>query len=77
MQNELLEHSLGFNRRRFLSRLSVGLEASPCFFTDPDLFRPEAEAEELLAGVPHFAPQGKTRDYLFQTGAPSQLESFD
>ena len=78
MQKELLEHSLGFNRRRFLSRLSVGLGSVALgSLLIPDLFRPEAEAEELLAGVPHFAPKAKRVIYLFQNGAPSQLESFD
>jgi hypothetical protein len=28
-------------------------------------------------GVPHFAPKAKRIIYLFQAGAPSQLESFD
>ncbi|HCO82386.1 MAG TPA: sulfatase, partial [Arenibacter sp.] len=28
-------------------------------------------------GIPHFAPKAKRVIYLFQSGAPSQLESFD
>ena len=28
-------------------------------------------------GLPHFAPKAKRIIYLFQNGAPSQLESFD
>ena len=28
-------------------------------------------------GIPHFAPKAKRVIYLFQNGAPSQLESFD
>lgn len=30
-----------------------------------------------MAGLPHFAPKAKRVIYLFQNGAPSQLESFD
>jgi hypothetical protein len=30
-----------------------------------------------VAGIPHFAPKAKRIIYLFQNGAPSQLESFD
>jgi hypothetical protein len=30
-----------------------------------------------MAGIPHFAPKAKRVIYLFQNGAPSQLESFD
>src|SRR6267154_5967959 len=30
-----------------------------------------------LAGIPHFAPTAKRVIYLFQSGAPSQMELFD
>jgi hypothetical protein len=79
MQKELLEQSLSINRRRFLSRLSVGLGSVALgSLLIPDLFRPSAESEaEILTGIPHFAPKAKRVIYLFQNGAPSQLESFD
>jgi len=35
------------------------------------------ESGEPMLGVPHFAPKAKRIIYLFQAGAPSQLESFD
>ncbi|GGZ30515.1 sulfatase [Echinicola pacifica] len=43
----------------------------------PDLFSGSSSEEELMAALPHFAPKAKRVIYLFQNGAPSQLESFD
>jgi hypothetical protein len=37
----------------------------------------QKDEEAILTGVPHFAPKAKRVIYLFQSGAPSQLESFD
>jgi hypothetical protein len=42
----------------------------------PDLFSSKEETATNL-GIPHFAPKAKRIIYLFQNGAPSQLESFD
>jgi hypothetical protein len=42
----------------------------------PDLFSSSNEATQSL-GLPQFAPKAKRIIYLFQNGAPSQLESFD
>ena len=43
----------------------------------PGLFDASSE-EELFANVlPHFAPKAKRIIYLFQNGAPSQLDLFD
>src|SRR5215217_1140685 len=79
MKKELLEHSLNINRRRFLSHLSIGLgSAALGSLLIPDLFSGGAEDEvSALTGLPHFAPKAKRVIYLFQNGAPSQLESFD
>lgn len=79
MRNELLEQHLNMNRRRFLSRLSIGLgSAALGSLLIPDLFSGTTEADNnLLTGLPHFAPKAKRIIYLFQNGAPSQLESFD
>lgn len=46
----------------------------------PDLFKgggSEAETDAALAGLAHFAPKAKRIIYLFQNGAPSQLDLFD
>jgi hypothetical protein len=45
----------------------------------PGLFRGRKDEVQsaLPLGLPHFAPKAKRVIYLFQNGAPSQLESFD
>ena len=80
MENEELEKGLHRNRRKFLSRLSLGLgSAALGSLLIPDLFsgRFGNDEDELMEMVPHFAPKAKRVIYLFQNGAPSQLESFD
>jgi hypothetical protein len=76
--NEFLEHGLNQNRRKFLSKLSLGIGGLALgSLMVPGLFDASNE-EELFANVlPHFAPKAKRVIYLFQNGAPSQLESFD
>ena len=77
MEKELLEQGLNLNRRKFLSQLSIGLGSVALgSLLVPDLFSKDG-AEGLLAGVPHFAPKAKRVIYLFQNGAPSQLDLFD
>src|SRR5690554_4703448 len=80
MEKEELEHGLNQNRRKFLSRLSLGLgSAALGSLLIPDLFsgRMGPSEDELMEAIPHFAPKAKRVIYLFQNGAPSQLESFD
>ncbi|MET0636684.1 MAG: DUF1501 domain-containing protein [Chitinophagaceae bacterium] len=79
MEKEILEQGLNNSRRRFLSRLSLGLGSVALgSLLIPDLFSGSPLAEEgLNTGLPHFAPKAKRVIYLFQAGAPSQLESFD
>lgn len=78
MQKELLEYGLQLNRRKFLSRLSIGLgSAALGSLLIPDLFKNNTVEEAISAGLPHFAPKAKRVIYLFQNGAPSQLETFD
>jgi hypothetical protein len=78
MKKELLEHGLNINRRHFLSRFSIGLGGVALgSLLIPDLFSGSAEEEAFIPGIPHFAPKAKRVIYLFQNGAPSQLESFD
>lgn len=79
MEKELLEHGLNTNRRKFLSQLSIGVGSIALgSLLIPDLFKGSANNEqEFLAGIPHFAPKAKRVIYLFQNGAPSQLETFD
>lgn len=77
MHKELLEHNLNMNRRRFLSRLSLGIgSAALGSLMIPNMFGSKEE-EALITGLPHFAPKAKRIIYLFQNGAPSQLDLFD
>src|SRR3569833_379205 len=80
MEKEFLEHGLHFNRRKFLSRLSLGIgSAALGSLLIPDLFSGLAgdSGADFIPGIPNFAPKAKRIIYLFQDGAPSQLESFD
>ena len=77
MEKEIFERHLNMNRRRFLSRLGVGIgSAALGSLLIPDLFSSNPE-EAIMAGLPHFAPKAKRIIYLFQNGAPSQLDLFD
>src|SRR5215218_7240191 len=79
MEKEIFEHGLNINRRKFLSQLSVGLgSAALGSLLIPELFSgSSAPQTSAMSGIPHFAPKAKRVIYLFQNGAPSQLESFD
>jgi hypothetical protein len=77
MQNEFLEHRVNMNRRKFLGRLSLGIGGAALgSLLIPDLFSSNPE-EAMLEALPHFAPKAKRIIYLFQNGAPSQLDLFD
>ena len=62
-----------------MSRLSLGLGSVALgSLLIPDLFSGGSEEELVrVPGMPDFAPRAKRIIYLFQNGAPSQLESFD
>ena len=78
MEKEILEHSLNINRRKFLAGLSIGVGSVALgSLLMPDLFGGATEDAAFVPGIPHFAPKAKRVIYLFQNGAPSQLESFD
>lgn len=78
MNKEFLEHNLGINRRKFLSKLSLGVGSVALgSLLIPDLFGSKSEEEMLITGLPQFAPKAKRIIYLFQNGAPSQLDLFD
>lgn len=78
MENNILEHHLNLNRRKFLSKLSLGLGSVALgSLLIPDLFSGTETGADFNPGMPNFAPKAKRVIYLFQNGAPSQLESFD
>lgn len=70
------------NRRHFLARSGVGLGS---IALGSLLDRPSARAATApsaaefggLQGLPHFPPRAKRVIYLFQSGAPSQMDLFD
>jgi len=67
------EHQLLLTRRHFFHRsgASLGLAALA------SLVSRDAQAASGLPGLPHFTPRAKRVIYLFQHGAPSQLDLFD
>ena len=74
--NPLHEHRLLLNRRHFFSRAGLGLGAlGLASLLDENVSG--AAAPGGLPGVPHFAAKAKRVIYLFQSGAPSQLDLFD
>ncbi|MEX6690937.1 DUF1501 domain-containing protein [Danxiaibacter flavus] len=79
MDNEILEHGFTWNRRRFLSAMSLGIGSMALgSLLMPELFSSGgADEEAIKAGLPHFAPKAKRIIYLFQNGAPAQQELFD
>lgn len=80
-EEQINNEKLKVNRRHFFSKLSAGIGTIALgSMMIPDLFRGKgASAAEngYRLGIPHFAPKAKRVIYLFQAGAPSQLESLD
>lgn len=64
------------NRRHFLQRMGVGLGSAALGLLG-GAATPQAAAEAIARRVAHHAPRAKRVIYLFQSGAPSQLELFD
>jgi hypothetical protein len=81
MKKPIIERGLTINRRHFLSKASLGLGSVALgSLLVPDLFKGKSQEEtisDVIAGLPHFAPKAKRVIYLFQNGAPSQLDLFD
>jgi hypothetical protein len=78
--NPLLEHGLVMTRRYFFSRASTGLGTIALASLLSD--RPSAPARSPdratgESGLPHFRPRAHRVIYLFQSGAPSQMDLFD
>jgi hypothetical protein len=82
------EFRLMMNRRHFFSRASTGIGAAVL----ASLLRDDLLAQDTpnglapsqpstatggLPGLPHFKPKAKRVIYLFQSGAPSQMDLFD
>jgi len=77
--NEFNKFRLNHTRRHFLTRAGLGIGSIALgSLLAPGIFgRKQDELESLPLGVAQFAPKAKRVIYLFQNGAPSQLETFD
>lgn len=77
--NEFNKFRLNHTRRHFLTRAGLGIGSIALgSLLAPGIFgRKQEELESLPLGVAQFAPKAKRVIYLFQNGAPSQLETFD
>jgi len=76
-----LEHGLLVNRRHFFasSAVSIGTAALASLLND-ELWGAPSVARASSGGLPrlpHFKPKAKRVIYLFQSGAPSQMDLFD
>ena len=67
------------SRRDFLSRSALGLGAvSLASLINPGLLQGQTDSNQAIVdALPHFAPKAKRVIYLFQSGAPSQMDLFD
>ena len=72
------ESPLHLTRRHFFSRCSLGIgTAALATLLREDGFAGSTASIQEQMGLPHFAPKAKRVIFLFQSGAPSQLELFD
>ena len=79
--NPQLERDLLVTRRQFFGRTAAGIGPAALSF----LLRGEGYGATQAAGhgpgglpdLPHFAPRAKRVIYMFQSGAPSQIDLFD
>ncbi len=72
-QDRIEAQRLLMTRRHFFSRSSTGIGVAAL----ASLIARDLKAGGGLPGLPHFPPKAKRVIYLFQHGAPSQLDLFD
>ena len=77
--NELFEIEDNINRRNFLFKASLGFGsiALASLMGSQKLLATNDNLSSGILGAPHFAPKAKRIIYLFQNGAPSQIDLFD
>jgi hypothetical protein len=75
--NPLHQYQQQTTRRHFFSRSSVGLGTAALASLLPRSSDAGSSATGGLPDLPHFAPTAKRVIFLFQSGAPSQLDTFD
>jgi hypothetical protein len=73
--------ALSVTRRHFFGRAATGLGAAALASLLAEdavaVAPPPREYADALTGLPHYPPKAKRVIYLFQSGAPSQLDLFD
>jgi len=80
--NPLEQYQQQLTRRHFFSRSASGLGSAAlasllnrsAFASEPEATSPSASGQPA---IPHFAPTAKRVIFLFQSGGPSQFETFD
>ncbi|HEX9284944.1 MAG TPA: DUF1501 domain-containing protein [Nitrospirales bacterium] len=73
-----IEKRLLLTRRHFFGLTSAGIGAAVlASLLDQELRAQQGTAAGGLPGLPHFEPKAKRVIYLFQSGAPSQMDLFD
>src|SRR5579862_2408528 len=73
----MLERRLLLTPLHFFGLSSAGLGVAALATLLSEDLRADASALGGLPGLPHFPPTAKRVIYLFQSGAPSQMELFD
>ena len=79
--NPHLEHDLAVTRRQFFGRSAAGIGplALACLLRGEGYGAGPGATQDAggLPGLPHFAAKAKRVIYMFQSGAPSQIDLFD
>ena len=75
--NPLLEHRLSINRRHFFGRSATGIGTMALASLLNKQHAARADVSPGLSGFPNHTPKAKRVIYLFQSGAPSQIDLFD
>ena len=79
--NPTIERSLLATRRQFFGRTAAGIGplALSHLLAGEGYASTEADSSNVggLPGLPHFAPKAKRVIYMFQSGAPSQIDLYD
>jgi hypothetical protein len=73
--NQNIQLADRLNRRIFLGRSGLGAMAIPFLTQGGSVLGGEARGE--IPGLPHHPAKAKRIIYLFQSGAPSQMDLFD
>jgi hypothetical protein len=78
MEGDIIRSLDSINRRSFLTKTAMGFGglALGALF-NPLASMAAARDNRAPSGLPHFVPKAKRVIYLFQSGGPSQLETFD